>query len=323
MRPLFATQIWKGFGGRALPVELSTLFDPELVFPSDAAKSTLEFWARLQGWTDPLPRLGEASLQNLAGFMEDPPTVIGLSSRECWQIMLQLCSRGFEKSPEKRVVCEPHIREHYTSVLGEEGNIERLLEGLSNVDPRSSIMLAPEFRCWSMPERSCSACDSEPIHRVTTPKRGYEQARRSSFLASKSLSATAIQKCATQMFPNLIFTKSAWTRVGTLTGGPSAIAQDLVHHLGVLNDHAPRIWAAAITSGERQQLLGAHGIDASLEGPKTHRNEPVMKARRFSFNGVMYLCEWHTKLKPNTNRVHFHVDGDKVRIGAIVDYLPV
>ena len=49
--------------------------------------------------------------------------------------------------------------------------------------------------------------------------------------------------------------------------------------------------------------LGVGGISA--ESVKTRRNAAEMRMREVEFEGRFVRCEWHTKIKPDIDFIHF------------------
>jgi len=73
-----------------------------------------------------------------------------------------------------------------------------------------------------------------------------------------------------------------------------------------------------------QASFGRHGFDLSPESPKTRKSEKLMSLRDVEYKGRVYRCEWHAKLEPGRNRIHFalpdNLDG-KILIGIFVVHL--
>lgn len=68
---------------------------------------------------------------------------------------------------------------------------------------------------------------------------------------------------------------------------------------------------------------GVGGI--SRESVKTRKNADAIRLREVEFNGGRVMCEWHTKLNPQIDRIHFAFGSefkDKILIGIFVDHLP-
>jgi hypothetical protein len=77
---------------------------------------------------------------------------------------------------------------------------------------------------------------------------------------------------------------------------------------------------------EVQAAFGCHGFDLSPESSNTRKSEKLMRLRDVEYEGQVYRCEWHAKLEPQRNRIHFAVpdscDG-KILVGIFVDHLDI
>jgi len=122
-------------------------------------------------------------------------------------------------------------------------------------------------------------------------------------------------------FPSLRFAESLSFR--RFDGAYRNLRDLVVVHLGALNDRFAS--AFATYAGMPDQVAAQVGIDLSPEG-NTRQSPRLMSMRNVIFQGVVYRCEWHSKLEPSRNRIHFH-PGDSgtkgcVLIGIFVDHLP-
>jgi hypothetical protein len=75
----------------------------------------------------------------------------------------------------------------------------------------------------------------------------------------------------------------------------------------------------------KRKAKAGFGIDFSNESVKT-RGSKHMKLREASFAGKIVICELHSKLTRQINRIHFHppidsVEKGKMLIGIFVDHL--
>jgi len=107
------------------------------------------------------------------------------------------------------------------------------------------------------------------------------------------------------------------------------IRGQVVRHLGALNDYFLDAYRSALAAGRPSDVeayFGSLGIGGvSAESVKTHRNSSAMRLRDVEFDGRQVRCEWHTKLRPEVDRIHFAFGeqfGEKVFIGIFVDHLP-
>jgi hypothetical protein len=74
-----------------------------------------------------------------------------------------------------------------------------------------------------------------------------------------------------------------------------------------------------------QAAMGRYGVELSPESPNTRGSERLMRQRRKDYAGHHFICEWHAKIEPHRNRIHFatpapEIDG-KILIGIFVDHL--
>lgn len=127
-------------------------------------------------------------------------------------------------------------------------------------------------------------------------------------------------------FPNL--QKSDDLSFRRFHGNFTALRDDVVNHLGFLNDHFLTLWQQCnmdFPSVMARARSGCH-IDLSNESSKTRRSKSKMKKRVAHFSGKPVVCELHTKVRPNINRIHFHppisdIALKKMLIGIFVDHL--
>jgi hypothetical protein len=131
-----------------------------------------------------------------------------------------------------------------------------------------------------------------------------------------------VEAIAPLAFPRLRFSTRTWGHVDKFEGAFRDLRPTLIGHLSGLNDHAPEIWREAKVASEISALLaGRARITCSLESPNTHKNKGAMSQRTIDFEGKSVVCEWHTKLEPHRNRIHFAVEEDQVFVGLFVAHL--
>jgi hypothetical protein len=124
---------------------------------------------------------------------------------------------------------------------------------------------------------------------------------------------------ATKAFPSVDFCDGVAFR--RFEGAYETLRQPVVTHLSTLNDGF--LEAYKTEKGNSAQISMRIGITVSIEG-RTRDSEKLMKLRDAVRDGRTYRCEWHSKLKPHVNRIHFFPDLDRSRIvvGIFVDHLP-
>ena len=127
---------------------------------------------------------------------------------------------------------------------------------------------------------------------------------------------------ASRAFPGLAFVPGL--NFSKFQGMYRALRPVVVEHLAKLNDEL--LSALQAENGHSGRVSMRLGVDVSIEGTQTRSQEAVMRLRDVVYSGTAYRCEWHSKLSPNINRIHFHQgderSGNRVVIGLFVDHLP-
>ncbi|WP_433599748.1 hypothetical protein ACQPXH_29645 [Nocardia sp. CA-135953] len=125
-------------------------------------------------------------------------------------------------------------------------------------------------------------------------------------------------------FPNIVFVDGIWDQLGRFSGPPLVVRRQVIANLAGLHDHAPRIWSAEKQSVRRVKLMQIEAdVVCSPESPKTHKNAKAMRQRLVDFNGEQISCEWHAKLSPTSNRIHFAVHEGQLFVGIFDEQLHV
>ena len=145
-------------------------------------------------------------------------------------------------------------------------------------------------------------------------------------------------------YPNLHFVPGALADAGRLGGGYFGVRARLKSALEILdewgrwaftwpppaltpNEGAPPDPAANPSNFIIQHRLGGFGLEAAPENPNVFADGTSRRGREVVVGGRKLYCEWHAKLEPHRNRIHFHApvgetDG-KVVIGVIHHHLPL
>lgn len=145
-------------------------------------------------------------------------------------------------------------------------------------------------------------------------------------------------------YPDLHFVEGTLQHANQLAGGYLGSRRRVQDALAVLDDWGS--WAftwppPAIMANEgsppdmsaspskpliRQRLVG-YGIDAAPENANVRDHRESRQARETVLGNCTLYCEWHVKLEPHRNRIHFHApvpeSGDKLVIGMIHEHLPL
>jgi hypothetical protein len=129
---------------------------------------------------------------------------------------------------------------------------------------------------------------------------------------------------AVEAFPNLVMHESL--SFGRFEGAYRDVRDRVVQILGTLCDEfAPAYKQCKGITHDVQAALGSHGLDVSPESPRTRSSAALMGLRDVSHVGALYRCEWHAKIEPHRNRIHFAgpveaLDG-KILIGVFAKHL--
>ncbi|WP_097246892.1 hypothetical protein [Nocardia amikacinitolerans] len=125
-------------------------------------------------------------------------------------------------------------------------------------------------------------------------------------------------------FPDIVFAEEIWDQLGRFSGPPLVVRRQVIANLAGLNDHAPRIWSTEKQSVQRVKLMQIEAdVICSPESPNTHKNAKAMRQRLVDFDGEQISCEWHAKLSPTCNRIHFAVREGQLFVGIFDEHLPV
>lgn len=121
------------------------------------------------------------------------------------------------------------------------------------------------------------------------------------------LTAVEYFHAAPAAFPELDFVDGLALQVRRLDGGLSVNRTELTRHLAALNDHHVAAFDGHPAPNEiiaRMKALG--NIDMSPESPQTRANRAAWNQRRVEHGGTEVYCDWHLKMSPTVNRIHFH-----------------
>jgi len=107
-------------------------------------------------------------------------------------------------------------------------------------------------------------------------------------------------------FERLRFALDPSIQIGRFSQKFEDIRDDLIMHLSAINDEFVSMLNEGVELREICKRLKAEcDVVVSPEGPKTHGNSSAMKEREVSFEGKTIVCEFHSKLTPTHDRIHF------------------
>lgn len=114
---------------------------------------------------------------------------------------------------------------------------------------------------------------------------------------------------------------------GRFEGNYTDLRERVVTILAGLSDHfATEFVRCRGLPRDIQAALSIHQIDLSPESPKTRASTKLMHQRDVIHNGTTFSCEWHAKLEPHRNRIHFSAPSPelkgKILIGLFIRHLP-
>jgi hypothetical protein len=143
------------------------------------------------------------------------------------------------------------------------------------------------------------------VHFVSSTIAARDAARTA--LDLDALTATEYFEAAGVAFPDLEFADGLAQQVRRLDGGFAANRTELTRHLAALNDHYAASFAGHPTPNDiitRMKALG--NVEMSPESPQTRANRSAWNERRVNYRGTTIYCDWHLKMTPTVNRIHFH-----------------
>jgi hypothetical protein len=121
-------------------------------------------------------------------------------------------------------------------------------------------------------------------------------------------------------FPNLYFHSDLERQIANFsTKYQDGLRSMLVEALIALNDQLFSLLIAHTDLREvAKQFRGITAFEISPESPNTHRNANAMRERDVVFGTERIRCEWHLKLRPDRDRIHFYFGRTKVAPGKIL-----
>ena len=129
-------------------------------------------------------------------------------------------------------------------------------------------------------------------------------------------------------FPGLFIRQGIEAQIGSFTEAfRPHMRIKLVKALADLNDLIPKLVAE---HRDIPTLIGhfnaASEFEISPESPRTHKNVAAMRERDADFGVKIIRCEWHLKISPERDRIHFHfgdneVAKEKILVGLFCEHL--
>jgi hypothetical protein len=132
---------------------------------------------------------------------------------------------------------------------------------------------------------------------------------------------------ANRAFPNLFFKPNIVAECRRFSQTYTLIRVELTEALGALNDLLPTLRKQYLDLRVIQKEFAVRsGYEISPDSPKTHKNRSAMRERDIVVRGIRLRCEWHLKLKPHIDRIHFHfgnpdIEEGRIIVGILCDHL--
>jgi len=188
------------------------------------------------------------------------------------------------------------------------------------------LVLPSSGRSGSLPVRR-----GEVIHQLHFVS---EDASLTGFLRSvpeiEDLDAVRYVTHAARIFTGIHFVEGLVAQCGHFSRPFRDLRPTVTAHLVALNDHFQDILHRAL--GEPRQIMAELkarcGIDASPENSNTKSNPAAWRTRKIVVDGREVWCDWHTKLHPQRDRIHFYpgradlVSG-RLIVGIFHQHLPL
>lgn len=137
------------------------------------------------------------------------------------------------------------------------------------------------------------------------------------------LSPNEIAALTLRAFPDLDFVEGVWSGVKDFDGAFDDLRPNVVRILGGLNDHMITVLNESNDANLIQtRMKSLAGVECSRESNNTRNNAKAMKMRRREFLGADVVFEWHAKIEPHRNRIHFAAVDGRIVIGIFCNHLP-
>ncbi len=121
-------------------------------------------------------------------------------------------------------------------------------------------------------------------------------------------------------FPQLYFVPDIDKQFRKFRQSYPEVRPVVTRHLSVLNDHFQEIYEECSYKSDCliRRFQSGWDISISQESPKTKKNKKATRQREVTAEGIFLRCEWHTKLTPTYDRIHFHQGMPGILKGRII-----
>ncbi len=159
----------------------------------------------------------------------------------------------------------------------------------------------------------------------------------------EDLDANAYMNNAAHAFPEIAFAPGLSAQFSRFRARYKDVRPEVTRHLAVLNDHFQEVdrRAGHVPVMTSRLLNSGYRVDATRESDLTRHNAKAMRERDVSVAHVFVAgrkvpvtigrpvrCEWHTKITPTADRIHFHpgdaqVAGGRLFVGLFHEHLTI
>jgi hypothetical protein len=120
-------------------------------------------------------------------------------------------------------------------------------------------------------------------------------------------------------FPRLTFADALDRQFRRFSRPYASIREDVTRHLAALNDNWETAFDGHPPPNEvAQRMRALANVDISPESPNTKANQRAWNQRRIVLGSRALYCEWHMKLLPTADRIHFHPGNPTIDQGPII-----
>ena len=148
----------------------------------------------------------------------------------------------------------------------------------------------------------------------------------------EDLAADAYMNNAAHAFPEIAFAPGLSAQFSRFRAHYRDVRPEVTRHLAALNDHFQEVYRQAdhVPVMTSKLLNSGYHVDATRESDLTRHNAKAMRERDVSVAQVFVAgrkvpvtigrpvrCEWHTKIKPTADRIHFHPGDAQVAGGRL------
>ena len=195
---------------------------------------------------------------------------------------------------------------HARSSEGEKSNVPCIVHSLSRASGHFSISLNDRpAKVWMLSRE--------------TETQGYFRWT----IVNATRSANEMEKYLSDAYPQLAFVTGALAGISTMSKPYVHMVEDINVHLSALCDHGERIFRGLWQQAPSE--FGSLHVNLSDENGNVKQNKVCQRERTRNFGGQDLIFWWHTKIRPDRDRIHFCPDlvseGGRIIVGIFCYHL--